>query len=99
MWPWRVFPGSTGCQPVLFGSLPKSSSNVRSHALLQRSGCRRQAADDSRLAACAPQATELLEMIADDLEDHDVIDHAAEIVRTRTAAKRYDILDRVESCF
>jgi hypothetical protein len=53
---------------------------------LQRSGCRRQAADDSRLAACAPQATELLEMIADDLEDHRVIDHAAEIVCAGAAA-------------
>ena len=48
-------PGSTGCQPVLFGSLPKSSSNVRYVEFLQRVGSRRQAADDNRLAACAPR--------------------------------------------
>jgi len=47
--------GSTGCQPVLFGSLPKSSSNVRCAEFLRRVGRRRQAADDNRLAACAPQ--------------------------------------------
>ncbi len=57
--------GSTGCQsatgrirrgePVLFGSLPKISENVRLHTLLRATGCRRQAADDCRLAACALQ--------------------------------------------
>jgi hypothetical protein len=30
--------GSTGCQPVLFGSLPKSSSNVLCVAILQPAG-------------------------------------------------------------
>src|SRR5947199_344041 len=49
------FLGSTGCQPVLFGSLPKSPSNVRWSRLLQCAESRRQAADDNRLAACAPQ--------------------------------------------
>jgi hypothetical protein len=53
---------STGCQsatgrirrgkPVLFG---KISENVRLHTLLRLTGCRRQAADDCRLAACAPR--------------------------------------------
>src|SRR5437588_3775823 len=41
--------GSTGCQPVLFGSLPKK--------LL--SDFRRQAFDECRLPACAPQKGEL----------------------------------------
>src|SRR5262249_56165139 len=27
--------GSTGCQPVVFGSLPKTSSDISSHRLLQ----------------------------------------------------------------
>ena len=48
--------GSTGCQPVLFGSLPKSSLNVRCVWFLQAVGSRRQAADDCRLAACAPRS-------------------------------------------
>ena len=47
--------GSTGCQPVLFGSLPKSSSNVLYAQFLSGVDSRRQAADDNRLAACAPQ--------------------------------------------
>src|SRR5437867_4661290 len=49
------FLGSTGCQPVLFGSLPKSSSHVPFAYFLSCVGSRRQAADDNRLAACAPQ--------------------------------------------
>src|SRR5262249_7342080 len=49
------FPGSTGCQPVLFGSLPKSSSKVRQQQSFPRDASRRQAADDNRPAACAPQ--------------------------------------------
>jgi hypothetical protein len=55
----RVYnpPGSTGCQPVLFGSLPKSLSNVLCEDLLRGVRSRRQAADDNRLTACAPQAT------------------------------------------
>jgi hypothetical protein len=48
---------STGCQPVLFGSLPKSLWNVRRSESLCRIGSRRQAAYDNRLAACAPQTT------------------------------------------
>src|SRR5207253_718232 len=51
------FLGSTGCQPVLFGSLPKSSSHVPFAQVLSCVGSRRQAADDNRLAACAPQTT------------------------------------------
>jgi hypothetical protein len=47
--------GSTGCQPVVFGSLPKSSWNLRGVAVLPSVGGRRQAAHDNRLAACAPQ--------------------------------------------
>jgi hypothetical protein len=48
----RGFLGSTGCQPVLFGSLPRSFSE-RSQS--GSPDCRRQAVDDYRLAACAPQ--------------------------------------------
>ena len=40
-----------------------------------------------------------LQVIADDLEDHRVIDDTAEKTRTGTAAKRNDIRNRVESCF
>src|SRR6476646_11270392 len=50
-----LFPGSTGGQPVLFGSLPKSSSNIRPAQCFRRHASRRQAADDNRPAACAPQ--------------------------------------------
>ena len=51
----RVLWGAQGCQPVLFGSLPKSSLNVRCVWFLQGVGSRRQAANGSRLAACAPR--------------------------------------------
>src|SRR6266403_2131865 len=47
--------GSIGCQPVLFGSLPKSLWNVRGVSVLHRVWSRGQAADNNRLAACAPQ--------------------------------------------
>src|SRR5439155_27122867 len=48
--------GAQGCQPVLFGSLPKSFWSVRSRGILARRGSRRQAADDNRLAAlCSPE--------------------------------------------
>ncbi|MFN2477101.1 MAG: DNA polymerase III subunit alpha [Chthoniobacterales bacterium] len=44
-------PGSAGCQPAVFGSLPKTSAGVRrSHAESVR-----QAAGRDRLAACATQ--------------------------------------------
>ena len=33
-----LFPGSTGCQPVLFGSLPKSSSIISNEEFLRRFG-------------------------------------------------------------
>ncbi len=52
----RPFLGSTGCQPVLFGSLPKSSSNVHDESSLRRRGksssasCRRQQAG----SLCSP---------------------------------------------
>src|SRR6185436_9938275 len=48
--------GSTGCQPVLFGSLPKSSSNVHPDEFLQgvmgsSASCRRQQAG----SLCSPE--------------------------------------------
>jgi len=48
--------GSTGCQPVLFGSLPKSSSNVHHDELLRdpvasSASCRRQQAG----SLCSPE--------------------------------------------
>src|SRR6266436_2355113 len=46
--------GSTGCQPVVCGSLPQTSSN---HAHALEPGVR-QAAGRDRLAACAPQNAE-----------------------------------------
>jgi hypothetical protein len=46
------FPASTGCQPVLFGSLPKALARVSCGGTGRR---RRQVADDYRLAACAPR--------------------------------------------
>src|SRR5437764_1259198 len=46
--------GSTGCQPVVCGSLPQTSSN-HAHALAPGV---RQAAGRYRLAACAPQSKE-----------------------------------------
>jgi hypothetical protein len=46
---------STGCQPVLFASLPKSSSNVHREAFLDSAGVVAKLPDDNRLAACAPQ--------------------------------------------
>ena len=48
--------GSRGCQPVLFGSLPKSSSNLRSDEFLH--GVRRSPASCRRLRAdslCSPE--------------------------------------------
>ena len=53
LWRFRVL-GSTGCQPVLFGSLPKSSLVKFNFALRKHS---RQAAANCRVAACAPQKT------------------------------------------
>ena len=41
-----LLPGSTGCQPVLFGSLPKTSSIMRP-GVLATLGKRRQVADDN----------------------------------------------------
>src|SRR5437773_6288009 len=51
--------GSAGCQRVLFGSLPKSLSNASLRGDSATRGSRRQAADDNRLAACAPQSSSL----------------------------------------
>jgi hypothetical protein len=48
-------PGSTGGQPVLFGSLPKKLFERSPPKIIATLSCRRQAADDCRLAACAPQ--------------------------------------------
>src|SRR6266700_6710099 len=56
----RAYPGSTGCQPVLFGSLPKNSSYACSRTLLIGAlGCRRQAADDDRSTTAHPSCSEL----------------------------------------
>jgi error-prone DNA polymerase len=46
--------GSAGCQPAVFGSLPKTSLKL----VCQSDHTVRQAAGQSRLAACAPQNTE-----------------------------------------
>src|SRR6266700_3518899 len=54
----QLFLGSTGCQPVVFGSLPKTSS-ASLYQTLSLPKCRRQAGDNCRLAACAPQNFEL----------------------------------------
>jgi 5-methyltetrahydrofolate--homocysteine methyltransferase len=43
-------PGSAGCQPAVAGSLPATSDNA-----LRQPDASRQAAETSRLAACAPQ--------------------------------------------
>src|ERR1700726_133311 len=50
-------PGSTGCQPVVSGSLPDTSaaSMARNARSLTREETSRQAAAKDRLAACAPQ--------------------------------------------
>ena len=47
--------GSTGCQPVLFGRLPKSSSNVHREAFLDSAGVVGKLPTATELAACAPQ--------------------------------------------
>ena len=47
--------GSTGCQPVGFGSLPKRISTYIRIYFRCEEVCRRQAADDCTRAACAPQ--------------------------------------------
>jgi len=52
--------GSAGYQPVLSGSLPKSSSNVRCTGILAMRCDVLQAAEDNMLAACAPQSDILL---------------------------------------
>src|SRR6266702_3702839 len=54
----QLFLGSTGCQPVVFGSLPKTSS-ASLYQTLSLPKCCRQAAGNCRLAACAPQNFEL----------------------------------------
>src|SRR5882672_606846 len=54
----QLFLGSTGCQPVVFGSLPKTSSASLCQTLSLPKCCR-QAAGNCRLAACAPQNFEL----------------------------------------
>src|SRR2546423_8773908 len=46
--------GSVGCQPAVFGSLPKTSSTH----VCQSDHAVQQAAGQSRLAACSPQNTE-----------------------------------------
>src|SRR5881398_1068523 len=46
--------GSVGCQPAVFGSLPKTSSTH----ICQSDHAVQQAAANSRLAACAPQTVE-----------------------------------------
>jgi len=46
--------GGAGCQPAFFGSLPKTSSTL----VCQSGQAVRQAAGQSRLAACAPQTAE-----------------------------------------
>src|SRR2546423_8632509 len=46
--------GSAGCQPAVFGSLPKTSSTL----VCESDHTVRQAAGQSRLAACAPQTAE-----------------------------------------
>src|SRR5437773_10090030 len=49
----RVFPGSTGCQPVVAGG---PAGNTFAHVFLVQPISRsRQAAETYRLAACAPQ--------------------------------------------
>jgi hypothetical protein len=47
-----LFPGSAGCQPAAFGSLPNAPGRNSYHAIKK---CSRQAAANYRLAACAPQ--------------------------------------------
>ena len=51
----RTLSGSTGCRRVVFGSLAESSLNVWDPKFFATLFCRRQAADDSGLAACALQ--------------------------------------------
>ena len=45
-------PGSAGCQPAAFGSLPNASLH---HSFPIITNCSQQAAADYRLAACAPR--------------------------------------------
>ena len=52
------FPGSTGCQPVVAGSLPTTSNAVQKSRAMNVRWAFRQAAEKDRLAACAPQTPE-----------------------------------------
>jgi len=47
-----LFPGSTGCQPAAFGSLPNASAPI---VPVHANQGWRQLAANNRLAACAPQ--------------------------------------------
>jgi hypothetical protein len=55
----RVRMGSAGSLPAVLGSLP--STNGWSDKIVElRFNARRQAADDGRLAACAPHSAKIL---------------------------------------
>jgi RecG-like helicase/REP element-mobilizing transposase RayT len=58
-----VTPGSTGCQPVVSGSLPDTVERVNGPKTKSPSKIRRQAAADNRLAACAPQTTAVAQVV------------------------------------
>ena len=48
--------GSTGCQPVVVGSLPTTPKRYRDHGIIESfRRAFRQVAEKDRLAACAPQ--------------------------------------------
>ena len=51
---FRLGPGSTGCQPVPFGSLPNGGYTTPA-LVCARETCFRQAAGNHRLAACTPR--------------------------------------------
>jgi RecG-like helicase/REP element-mobilizing transposase RayT len=56
-------PGSTGCQPVVSGSLPDTRARAKEPRSKFPSRTSRQAAAEDRLAACAPQSSGLAEPI------------------------------------